>query len=109
MRIYISIPITGHDEQKQREHADLMKSALSRAGHEVTTPFEVYAGKNPAYEDHICHDLLALSRCDGIFLCKGWQFSKGCRIESYFAKEFGKTFMYERQTNDAEDLYYYNR
>lgn len=99
MKIYLSIPISGHDEQKQREHADLVKSALSRAGHIVTTPFEVYAGSNPTYEDYICHDLLTLSRCDAIFLCDGWQFSRGCRIECNFAIEFGKTMMYESSLN----------
>lgn len=99
MKIYISIPISGMDEQKQREHADLMKNALSRAGHEVITPFEVFAGKNATYEEHICYDLLALSRRDAIFMCDGWQFSKGCRIEHNFAIETGKHTMYETSLN----------
>lgn len=63
MTIYISLPITGQ-EQEAREKADLTKAMLSRAGHKVITPFEVYAGKNPVYKDHIAFDIRALLDCD---------------------------------------------
>ena len=95
MKVYISIPISGHDETEVREHADLIKSSLSRAGHRPVSPFDVYAGKKPTYADYLCCDLRALADCDAIFLCNGWQFSRGCRIERNFAEEFGKQVMYE--------------
>lgn len=94
-KIYISIPITGHDEAEVRQHADLMKGALSRAGYQAISPFDIYPGKNPTYADYICCDLRALADCDAIFLCKGWRFSRGCRIERMFAEEFLKEIMYE--------------
>lgn len=98
MRIYISLPITGRDEQDAREHADLMKSALSRAGHNPVNPFDIPAGvKSPAYADYLCADLRVLADCDAIFMCDGWQFSRGCRIERTFAEEFGLQVMYEKQ------------
>lgn len=84
-RIYISIPITGHDEARQRERADLIKARLSREGGHPVSPFEIYVGKNPTYADHICCDLRALADCDAILMCEGWQLSRGCRIERYFA------------------------
>lgn len=93
----MSVPITGHNEKDVREHADLIKASLSRAGHEVVNPFEIYAGKNPTYADYLCSDLRALADCDAIFLCKGWQFSRGCRIERNFAEEFGLQIMTEEQ------------
>ena len=96
MKIYISIPISGHDEKEQREHADLIKATLSRAGHTPVNPFDIYAGKNPTYADYLCADLRALADCDAIFLCDGWQFSRGCRIERTFAEEFCKQIMYEK-------------
>ena len=95
MKIYISIPISGHDEIEVREHADLVKSTLSRVGHEVVNPFDIYAGKNPTYADYLCADLRAMADCDAIFLCSGWQFSRGCRIERTFAEEFGLQVMCE--------------
>lgn len=88
-RIYISLPITGTNEKETREHADLVKAMLSRSGYEAVNPFEIYAGKNPDYKDHLCSDLRALADCDGIYLCKGWRWSRGCRIERNFADEFG--------------------
>lgn len=100
--IYISLPITGR-EKEAREHADLMKAALSRAGHKPVSPFEVYAGKNPTYAEYIGYDMIALINCEAIMLCKGWQFSKGCRIEAKVAEEFGKEVFYEEQHRPWEE------
>lgn len=107
MKIYISIPITGHDEKRVREHADHVKAALSRAGHKPVNPFEIYHGKNPDYADYLCEDLRALASCDAIYLCNGWQFSRGCRIEANFAQEFDKEVMYETLP-DLGVSYFYN-
>ncbi len=79
-RIYISLPITGR-EREAREHADLMKASLSRAGHRPVSPFDICAGRNAGY--------------DGIMLCRGWQFSRRCRIEASVAKEFEIQIFYE--------------
>lgn len=70
-RIYISIPITGRDEARHREYADLMKARLSRSGWRPVSPFEIYAGKKPTYADYICYDLRALADCDAVVMCEG--------------------------------------
>ena len=87
-KIYISLPISGLDPKKVREKADLIKAKLSREGYDVVSPFDVYAGKDPKYEDHICYDLLAMLGCDGILFCKGWEASCGCNIEHDVAMRF---------------------
>lgn len=107
MKIFIAIPISEKDETKAGEHADLIKASLSRAGHQPITPFDNYAGKRPTYVDHITRHLRIIENCDALFLCDGWQFSRGCRIEAMFAQEFGKQIMYER--SPESDPYYYNR
>lgn len=109
MKIYISLPITGHDETEVRQHADLIKAALSRAGHTPVSPFDIFAGKNPSYVDYLCSDLQALAGCDAIMLCDGWQFSRGCRIEACVAKEFGLQIMHERQNAPDGSEYYFNK
>lgn len=81
MKIYISIPITGHNIDKVREHADNIKAALSRQGHVVVSPLDVYAGKNPTYDDYICFTLRAMLSCEAIYFCSGWEHSCGCNIE----------------------------
>lgn len=88
-KIYISIPISGHDDKKQREKADLLKGRLSREGFRVVSPFDINAGKNPTYYDHICYDLRALSDCDAAYFCKGWEESRGCRLEKAFCDIYG--------------------
>lgn len=86
-KIYISLPISGQ-EQEAREHADLVKAKLSREGHKPVSPFDIYAGKNPTYEDHICCDLRATLDCDAIYFCKGWEQSCGCNIEHDIALRY---------------------
>lgn len=84
LKIYISIPIKGLDEQKQRHKADLIARRLSTQGYEPVNPFNIYAGKNADYYDHICADLRALADCDGIYMCDGWERSNGCGHEHDF-------------------------
>ncbi|MDE7345363.1 MAG: DUF4406 domain-containing protein [Muribaculaceae bacterium] len=94
------MPISA-DPIKAREKADLIKAKLSREGNEVVSPFDVYAGKEPTYEDYICYDLRAMLDCDAILFCKGWEKSCGCRTEHATAlifKEFERKdfkMMYE--------------
>ena len=77
----MSLPITGRQLSEARQHADLVKAALSRNGHEAVTPFDVCHGKNPSYEDYICDDLRAMLDCDAVCFCDGWERSCGCTIE----------------------------
>lgn len=88
MKIYLSIPISGYDLTKVREHADYVKMALSRQGHKVISPFCICPCKNPKYEDYICADLRAMLDCDGIYFCQGWDKSCGCGIEHDVAMRF---------------------
>lgn len=95
MKVYISIPISGHDELKQRARAAATAETLRAAGHEPVNPFDIDAGPDPGYADYLCADLRVLAGCDAIYLSEGWQFSRGCRIEAAFAKEFNIRFLRE--------------
>lgn len=90
MRIYISLPITGRPEGKARQEADRIKHALSRKGHIAVSPFDIYCGKNPAYEDHICSDLRAMMDCDAVYFAPGWGNSVGCSIEFSVMREYNR-------------------
>lgn len=83
-KIYISIPITGHNIELQRRTAKLTAAMLERQGYKAVNPFEIYAGSRPDYWDHICADLRALADCDGAYFCSGWEKSLGCSIEHDF-------------------------
>lgn len=92
LKIYISLPITGQERQAQ-EKADLVKAALSRKGYKPVSPFDIFAGKEAKYEDHICQDLRIMLDCDAIYFCEGWEKSCGCNVEYNTAmtfKSYGK-------------------
>lgn len=95
MKVYISLPISGRDIDEARQQADRAAAQLSRMGHRPVNPFNIYAGKNPTYADHLCSDLRALIDCDAIMLCEGWEESRGCRIEAKVAVEFGLEMLCE--------------
>lgn len=80
-KIYISIPITGRPLEKLRHEADLVKRMLSGQGYDPVNPFDIYAGKNAEWEDHMAADIRALMKCDGIYMCPGWGNSLGCNME----------------------------
>ena len=79
-KLYISLPISGMEE-KAREKADIIKASLSEKGYKVVSPFDIFPGENPSYEDHICYDLRAMLDCDIVYFCHGWEQSCGCGIE----------------------------
>ena len=96
MNIYISLPISGR-EKEAREKADRVRAMLSSKGLTPVNPFEIYTGEGAEYFDHICYDLRALADCEAVFLCEGWEHSKGCLIEKHFAETYGKRVYYEVQ------------
>ena len=100
--IYISLPITGHDEATQREKASQISTMLLEMGYDtVINPFELYdalkceIGREPEYEEIMQVDLAALKPCDAIFMCLGWAGSGGCRRERNQAVNQGQEIIYE--------------
>ena len=41
-------------------------------------------------------DIEALLECDAIYMCEGWQNSKGCMAEFEVARIYGKEIMFEK-------------
>lgn len=86
MKIYISIPITGHAPEAQRAKAAAIADEIRNLGHEPVNPFdtpEAPAGLNEKerYAYYMGEDIKRLLLCDAILMCEGWRFSKGCKAE----------------------------
>lgn len=95
-KVYISIPISGMDYNKQREKADRIKSALSKRGYDVISPFEMYVGKDPSYGEYLGADVTAIiDHAEAVYMCRGWEESHGCKVERFVALEYGKELIYE--------------
>ncbi|MCR4822219.1 MAG: DUF4406 domain-containing protein [Treponema sp.] len=91
MKVYISGKITG-DENYKTKFSKIEEEILSY-GYTVFNPAVLPAGFD--YEDYMDIDLLALSRCDAIFLLKDWESSPGARRELEEAKALGLQIMNE--------------
>lgn len=106
MKIYISLPITGHDERIQRKKARLWHLHFENEGHEVINPFDVSdfldrfhkdtRKKPPTYRDYMDADLKELKECTHIFFIEGWDNSKGCIEEAEFSIKHSINVLFEK-------------
>lgn len=90
MKIYVSLPITGHDIEEVKERAATIKQLLSTEENEVITPFDVCPVQNQSYPGYVGRDIEALLQCDAIFLANDWGNSRGCTLEYTAAVIYGK-------------------
>ena len=102
--IYISLPISGHEdtyEQRLDEAVEYVKEKYPEYDR-IITPEYVANGLNercspiiPSYKDYLAEDIDVLTVCDAIFMCRGWENSKGCKAELAFAEAIGLTILYQ--------------
>lgn len=97
-RIYVSLPISGYDLEERKTEAERIKSTLNffcLSIKEVVTPFDVCPDSDKPYSYYMGKDIEALLKCDTIYMCNGWQNSKGCMAEFEVARIYGKKIMFE--------------
>mgnify|MGYP000005631904 CR=1 FL=1 len=109
--IYISGRITGLIESEYKEafkfaqevcendvNAQLLKSNNEvcqwqpinplNIGEELEKTFNSF-GEVPTWRDYMGLDIIELVKCDAIYMSKGWEQSKGARLEHHIANELG--------------------
>lgn len=95
MKVYISIPITGHDLEQQILTAEAIAKEIANRGHEPVSPFETppptrkCLTEKEEYAYYIGADIERLLLCDAICFAKGWKNSRGCRLEHEAARIYG--------------------
>lgn len=94
-KIYISIPITGHDIKEVKQKAEYIKRGLTVDNYTAITPFDVCTEENKPYSYYMGRDIEALLGCDMVFFATGWKQSKGCRAEYEVAKIYNKQLLFE--------------
>lgn len=100
MKIYISIPITGHDLDEQRAKAERLHQDIDAIGHDVINPFDVpeppeHFDDKERYAYYMGFDIADLLRSDAAYFSRGWEQSKGCRLEHAAAEIYGLKIYYE--------------
>ena len=108
MKVYLSLPISGQPTKERMAYAEQIKHSLIEAYRRdggifmakrlnIITPFDVNENEDKdSYARKMGNDIEALLECDAIFLCEGWQNSKGCMAEFEVARIYGKEIMFEK-------------
>ena len=82
MKIYISLPITGHDIEQVEARSIFTAAMLREQGHTPISPLEIDHRDPQDYEAVIGTDITALLCCDAVYFCKDWESSRGCRLDT---------------------------
>jgi hypothetical protein len=99
MKIYISGPMSGHDDLNFPAFNDA--AALLRAeGHEVVNPAEINTDLNADWLECIIEDIKWVAACEAIYMLPGWEASKGAMIERLVAAKLGLKEARMEETND---------
>lgn len=95
MKVYISIPITGHDIEQVEASIIFASAVLEKKGHTPVSPLDVSPDPSADYAEHMGNDIAALLECDAVLFMDGYETSKGCRLEHAAAEIYGKQILYE--------------
>lgn len=99
MKIYISIPITGHNLAEQKAKAQRFAGYIDALGHDAINPFSVpdvttNVSEQVKYAHYMGEDLKELLMCDAAYFSRGWEESKGCRLEHTAAQIYNLKIYY---------------
>lgn len=99
-KVYISVPISGHDLDDVRKRIQETSELLKAKGYVPVSPLEVQTNLDAPYSELMGNDIKALLECDAIILLDGWENSIVCRLEKYVAGLYYKPvfindFIYE--------------
>lgn len=101
-KVYICLPITGKDLEKQMKQSAIMEKWLEDRGMQAVNPLKNGLAPNAPREKHMKADIKLLLECDALLPMRGWKYSSGCKLEMNIAIQTGKTIMF---TPEEDSLY----
>ena len=94
MKIYISLPITGHDIEEVEASCIYASGVIQAKGHTPVSPLDISPDPDADYAEHMGNDIEALLNCDAVIFMENWRTSKGCRLENAAAEIYDKQVSY---------------
>jgi Asp-tRNA(Asn)/Glu-tRNA(Gln) amidotransferase A subunit family amidase len=91
MKLYLGGPISSNLSGYRAEFA-AAADKLRAEGHEVINPAE--NPEQPSWHAYMAISLAQLVTCSGIALLKGWEHSRGARLEAHVAAELEMEMIY---------------
>lgn len=99
-RVYISGAIAHHDLQERKETFGRAARFLDLKGYKPVNPFDNGLPDEADWREHMRADLEMLLWCDCIYMLRGWEHSKGARLELEVAVSTGIRVLFEGQFNE---------
>ena len=94
MIIYISGQISGLNLNEAKATFKAVEDVLVETGCEVINPFNLFKEQDLTWSEFMVVDIKALLDCNAICMIKGWEQSKGARLEHHIAEELGFYVIY---------------
>ena len=94
-KIYISGAIAHHDLNERRATFGAAAAFLREGGLEPVNPFDNGLPQPGDWREHMRVDIGLLLRCDYIYMLKGWELSKGAKLELDVASSCGIKVLFE--------------
>lgn len=94
-KCYISGAIAHHDLQERRAAFAVAAEWLSLQGFVPVNPFDNGVPQSEHWTAHMRADIGMLLACDYIYMLKGWEQSKGCKLELDVATSCGIKVIFE--------------
>ena len=91
MKVYISGAITNDPNYKKKFRR--AEKLWEKKGVEVVNPAK---NKGENYKEYIETGIFQLMNCNTIYMLKGWEDSKGARLEHRIAEKCGYNIIYEK-------------
>lgn len=95
----ISQPMRGKTKEEILAVRNEASRVLEDMGYEVVDTYyskysvPCYANNGALY--HLGQSLTEMARCDAVYFCRGWEDTRGCRIEHEVAEVYGIERIYE--------------
>ena len=95
MKLYISGQISGLNLNEAKATFKAVEDVLVKTGCEVINPFNLFKEQDLTWSEFMVVDIKALLDCNAIIMLKGWEKSKGSRLEKKIEKELDYHIIYE--------------
>ena len=94
-KCYISGAIAHHDPKERMDTFDRAAAVLEKAGYNPVNPFKNGVPQSEHWTKHMRRDIGLLVQCDFIYMLKGWELSKGAKLELDVASSCGIKVLFE--------------
>jgi len=99
-RVYISGAIAHYDLDERRAAFGRAAAFLRGQGYDVFNPFENGLSQDEDWRKHMRVDIRALVDCDTIYMLRGWEMSKGAKLELDVASSCGIPVWFQREAEE---------